>query len=607
MSSYSVPDSREAKHEEDVSRDAVHSSMPKQDVVPSLHKPSNMTTVYPDKFIRGEEAARGEDAQFSGVRLPVDNQSAGPMDEDKNEDVRPIEGRGLENSAHIVAKKQTEESKQALSAQNVAQYLIEHGNQGVIRWLHSLLVPKETKMCDASTQTLKETGTQTGEDSTEATLQWRGVDDPMLPSSLVTSWGHDHQRGNYLHPLPAFPAAPDSQPYAQPASNMDALLMALDVVEEEEIDPNTDDPQRERMRRTGSGSLLGPSLSYPQLPSFIDLGLKSNYPFTGGDMGIGGGVRPDLMQGANAEEMPVIMGAINANAERIQARQQSRSRGISSLISTPAAFRVADRSELQRTPHEREGPHGTPNLPQSTKKHVRASKRISRKRAGSMLVEAPSDNMGEGGEGEEEAPGYLEVAMEEDQPILAHVDKRYKQARKGSVPRASSINKLKAGNNGDRQKEEEEEEEEVDDLIGSPAAPDPHSPPVDSPHPPVARIPKDSLSVLFTLPIDKAASEVGFSIPQLKEACQEHGIIRWPYKKLVSLEGLIERVSSASKLQPGDPNATQMEMVLQQLSGKGLLAKLNEIKASILIDADYEVPMEVARLREALTKSSKKK
>ena len=94
MSYFAAPAPGETKHEEDVSRDVVHSSMPERDVASGFVILPPMMGLVTDNGIRGGEAAQRESAQFSGVRLPLDNQAA---EEDANYhgyDGRPSEGRG---------------------------------------------------------------------------------------------------------------------------------------------------------------------------------------------------------------------------------------------------------------------------------------------------------------------------------------------------------------------------------------------------------------------------------------------------------------------------------------------------------------------------------
>ena len=325
MSFFGGPAPGEAKHEEDVSRDVVHSAVLERDVVPGLLILPHTTSVVTDNDIRGENAAQGESAQFSGVRLPLNNQAARPMEHD-DKDYAADEGRAGENEALISASKQIYENKQAqsmqepLSSKIVAKYLIENNREEVLRWLHAFLQPKQAPMNDASTQTLRESGTQTGEDVTEATTQWRGLEGPsLLPHSSLLNW--QDQQGIF-HPLIPFPSPEEKfqdQPEAAAATNLDALLMAVDMIEEvPEIDPS-DVHGRKRMRRIASASGVPGSLESPMpYTSYMDTGLRPSYPFMTED--VGGSVRSELTKGADPNEMPVIVASLNANAERLQAR-----------------------------------------------------------------------------------------------------------------------------------------------------------------------------------------------------------------------------------------------------------------------------------------------
>jgi len=47
---------------------------------------------------------------------------------------------------------------------------------------------------------------------------------------------------------------------------------------------------------------------------------------------------------------------------------------------------------------------------------------------------------------------------------------------------------------------------------------------------------------VFHLPIDRAAKELGVGQTWLKHMCREHGIPRWPYRKIQSLQTSAERL-----------------------------------------------------------------
>jgi hypothetical protein len=324
MSSFAAPAPGETKHEEDVSRDVVHSSMPERDVASGFVIRPPMMGLVTDSGIRGGEAAQRESAQFSGVRLPLDNQAAGPMEEDAKYhgyDGRPSEGRASENEALIPASEQIwaegklpQANQEPISAKIVAKYLIDNGREGVLQWLHALLQPKQISMTDASTQTLKEASTQTGED--EVTMHWTGLEGPsLLP---LVHW----QDQRSLLPLIPFPNPEEGlHDQGEDATNLDALLMAVDMVEEGEEGRDVDPAlSKKRMRRNMSMNGIAGSLDSAPYPSFIDTGFRplASYPFLHEE--VGGSVRSELTSGANPDEMPVIVASLNANAERLQAR-----------------------------------------------------------------------------------------------------------------------------------------------------------------------------------------------------------------------------------------------------------------------------------------------
>ncbi|KAM0860033.1 hypothetical protein ACQ4PT_046803 [Festuca glaucescens] len=69
-------------------------------------------------------------------------------------------------------------------------------------------------------------------------------------------------------------------------------------------------------------------------------------------------------------------------------------------------------------------------------------------------------------------------------------------------------------------------------VAQAPAAPAP-LPPV-QPKPTRASLSYEEISKLFSLPIAEAASILGVCTSVLKRICRTHGIVRWPYRKIVS-------------------------------------------------------------------------
>eukprot|EP00951_Prasinocladus_malaysianus_P024525 scaffold212144_cov45-Prasinocladus_malaysianus.AAC.1 len=66
----------------------------------------------------------------------------------------------------------------------------------------------------------------------------------------------------------------------------------------------------------------------------------------------------------------------------------------------------------------------------------------------------------------------------------------------------------------------------------------------------------------FHLPIDKAAKELGVGQTWLKHICRENGVIRWPYRKLLSLQNSAERLRDSVK--HIDPRRTDNPADLEQ-------------------------------------------
>ncbi|CAM0144433.1 unnamed protein product [Urochloa decumbens] len=62
----------------------------------------------------------------------------------------------------------------------------------------------------------------------------------------------------------------------------------------------------------------------------------------------------------------------------------------------------------------------------------------------------------------------------------------------------------------------------------------PAQPPAPPPKPTRVSLSYEEISKLFSLPIAEAASILGVCTSVLKRICRTHGIVRWPYRKLVS-------------------------------------------------------------------------
>ena len=73
----------------------------------------------------------------------------------------------------------------------------------------------------------------------------------------------------------------------------------------------------------------------------------------------------------------------------------------------------------------------------------------------------------------------------------------------------------------------------------------------------VADITRDDLASLFHLPAELACRELGIGLTVLKRRAREVGIQRWPFRKMKSLERLIEHVVSVV----AEPEARSTELM----------------------------------------------
>ncbi|CAM0880765.1 unnamed protein product [Alopecurus aequalis] len=71
-------------------------------------------------------------------------------------------------------------------------------------------------------------------------------------------------------------------------------------------------------------------------------------------------------------------------------------------------------------------------------------------------------------------------------------------------------------------------------VFQAPVAPPPQALPPVQPKPTRVSLSYEEISKLFSLPIAEAASILGVCTSVLKRICRTHGIVRWPYRKIVS-------------------------------------------------------------------------
>nr|GMD15745.1 replication factor A protein 1-like [Ipomoea batatas] len=100
----------------------------------------------------------------------------------------------------------------------------------------------------------------------------------------------------------------------------------------------------------------------------------------------------------------------------------------------------------------------------------------------------------------------------------------------------------------------------------------------------------DTISPLFHLPASQAAKELNVSEDKLTKMCKKLGVKRWPYRKLHSLDNLLENLQYLSKLKT-------------YIVGKERVIGLQEEKKRILKDPNIELCAET----QVLMESSRKK
>merc|ERR1712127_299951 len=77
------------------------------------------------------------------------------------------------------------------------------------------------------------------------------------------------------------------------------------------------------------------------------------------------------------------------------------------------------------------------------------------------------------------------------------------------------------------------------------ARPAPHGASHRPPMPPTS-ITLEDLSDYFHLPEKQVAQQMGMCLTSLKKICRAHGITRWPFRKLKSLERTMQKVNADS-------------------------------------------------------------
>ncbi|ESW27302.1 hypothetical protein PHAVU_003G189900 [Phaseolus vulgaris] len=108
---------------------------------------------------------------------------------------------------------------------------------------------------------------------------------------------------------------------------------------------------------------------------------------------------------------------------------------------------------------------------------------------------------------------------------------------------------------------------------------------------------RKTISQYFYMPITQAARELNVGLTLLKKRCRELGIRRWPHRKLMSLQTLINNVQELLK-EEGPESEEKLKYAIETLeSEKKLLEEM----------PDIELEDNTKRLRQACFKANYKK
>ncbi|GAX80489.1 hypothetical protein CEUSTIGMA_g7927.t1 [Chlamydomonas eustigma] len=108
-------------------------------------------------------------------------------------------------------------------------------------------------------------------------------------------------------------------------------------------------------------------------------------------------------------------------------------------------------------------------------------------------------------------------------------------------------------------------------------------------------ITKELLEMVYNLPIEEAAAKLSIGVTVLKKHCRQFDVVRWPYRKLTSIDKLMEIVRADSRDHP--------EMMATAAS---LLSRLQATRDAICLDPGCEIPDEIRKLRQANFKNEYK-
>lgn len=93
---------------------------------------------------------------------------------------------------------------------------------------------------------------------------------------------------------------------------------------------------------------------------------------------------------------------------------------------------------------------------------------------------------------------------------------------------------------------------------------------------------KDEISQYFNFPINEAANKLGICPTILKKSCREYGITRWPYRKIKSIDSLIEDLQNVIKENNGEEPTVNMNMKVLLEKKKKLLDDPNVSYKSVV-------------------------
>ncbi|PWA77067.1 RWP-RK domain-containing protein [Artemisia annua] len=106
---------------------------------------------------------------------------------------------------------------------------------------------------------------------------------------------------------------------------------------------------------------------------------------------------------------------------------------------------------------------------------------------------------------------------------------------------------------------------------------------------------REIISRYFHMPIHKAAKHLNVGLSVLKMLCRDVGIQRWPYRKLLSLQMLINHFQ-------GQDGGAQRNRNMQEI-----ITQLREEKRQIEENPELPISKNTKRLRQRLFKSNYKK